>query len=95
MRCFLTATTLIYAIQGSLPYTPEPCLVNGGVPLFWWKKPCFKWAKISFLWSPAIGAGITAAAGTRLALQLTTTPGTLVGLIEKKTQIQTTILEGP
>ena len=23
--------------------TPEPCLVNGGVPVFWWKKPCFKW----------------------------------------------------
>ena len=26
-------------------YTPEHCLVNGGVPLFWWKRPCFKWAK--------------------------------------------------
>ena len=22
--------------QGSLHYTPEHCLVNGGVPLFWW-----------------------------------------------------------
>ena len=21
---------------------------NGGVPLFWWKKPCFKWAKCIF-----------------------------------------------
>ena len=31
--------------QGSLHYTPEHCLVNGGVPLFWWRKPCFKWAK--------------------------------------------------
>ena len=29
-------------------YTPEHCLVNGGVPLFWWKKPCFKWAKCIF-----------------------------------------------
>ena len=25
--------------QGSLHYTPEHCLVNGGVPLFWSKKP--------------------------------------------------------
>ena len=24
--------------QGSLAYTPEHCLVNGGVPLFFWKK---------------------------------------------------------
>ena len=24
--------------QGSLQYTPEHCLVNGGFPLFWWKK---------------------------------------------------------
>ena len=24
--------------QGSLHYTPEHCLVNGGFPLFWWKK---------------------------------------------------------
>ena len=31
--------------QGSLHYTPEHCLVNGGFPLFRWKKPCFKWAK--------------------------------------------------
>ena len=30
--------------QKSLHYTPEHCLVNGGFPLFWWKKPCFKWA---------------------------------------------------
>ena len=22
--------------------------VNGGVPVFWWKKPCFKWAKCIF-----------------------------------------------
>ena len=29
--------------QGSLHYTPEHCLVHGGFPLFWWKKPCFKW----------------------------------------------------
>ena len=34
--------------QGSLHYTPEHCLVNGGFPLFWWKKPCFKWAKCIF-----------------------------------------------
>ena len=32
------------ALQGSLHYTPEHCLVNGGFPLFWWKKPSFKWA---------------------------------------------------
>ena len=25
------------------------CLVNGGVPVFWWKKPCFKWLQnVSF-----------------------------------------------
>ena len=24
--------------QGFLHYTPEQCLVNGGFPLFWWKK---------------------------------------------------------
>ena len=34
--------------QGSLHFTPEHCLVNGIVPLFWWKKPCFKWAKCIF-----------------------------------------------
>ena len=28
--------------QGSLHYTPEHCLVNGGVPVSCWKKPCFK-----------------------------------------------------
>ena len=33
------------SLQGSLHYTPEHCLVDGGVPLFWLKKPCFKWAK--------------------------------------------------
>ena len=32
-------------IEGSLHYTPEHCLANGGFPVFWWKKPCFKWAK--------------------------------------------------
>ena len=31
--------------QGSLHSTPEHCLVNGGFPLFGWKKPCFNWAK--------------------------------------------------
>ena len=32
--------------QGSLHYTPEHCLVNGGVPLFWPEKvTCFNWAK--------------------------------------------------
>ena len=36
------------AKQGSLHYTPEHCLVNGGVPLFWWKKTCFKRAKCIF-----------------------------------------------
>ena len=34
--------------RGSLHYTPEHCLVNGGFPLFWWKEPCFKWAKCIF-----------------------------------------------
>ena len=34
--------------QGSLQYTPEHCLVNGGFLLVWWKKPCFKWANVSF-----------------------------------------------
>ena len=30
--------------------TPEHCnLLQGGVPLFWWKKPCFKWLQhVSF-----------------------------------------------
>ena len=28
-------------LQG-LHYTPEHCLVNGGFPAFWWRKPCFK-----------------------------------------------------
>ena len=28
--------------QGSLHYTPEHCLVNGGLPLFWWKSHVFK-----------------------------------------------------
>ena len=32
-------------LQGSLHCTPEHCLVNGGFPFFWWKKPCFKLAK--------------------------------------------------
>ena len=31
--------------QGSLLYTPEHCLVNGGFPKCWWEKPCFNWAK--------------------------------------------------
>ena len=34
--------------QGSLHYTPEHCLVDGGFPLFWWKKTCFNWAKCIF-----------------------------------------------
>ena len=34
--------------QGSLHYTPEHCLVNCGVPLFWWKKPCLEWATFIF-----------------------------------------------
>ena len=35
--------------QGSLHYTPEHCLVNGGFRLFWWQKPCFKWLQnVSF-----------------------------------------------
>ena len=34
--------------QESLHYTPEHCLVNGGVPLFWWKKTRFKWATCIF-----------------------------------------------
>ena len=40
--------TCVSSRQGSLHYTPEHCLVNGGFPLFWWKKPCFKWAKCIF-----------------------------------------------
>ena len=28
--------------QGSLLYTPEHCLVNGGFPLCWWKKHMFQ-----------------------------------------------------
>ena len=32
--------------QGSLHYTPEHCLVNGGFHLFWWEKQCFKWANV-------------------------------------------------
>ena len=35
-------------LQGSLHYTLEHCFVNGGFPLFWWKKPCFKWATCIF-----------------------------------------------
>ena len=29
-------------------YTPEHCLVTCGFPLFWWQKPCFKWANCIF-----------------------------------------------
>ena len=37
------------AQQGSLHYTPEHCLVNGGFPLFCWKKTCFKFGRhVSF-----------------------------------------------
>ena len=36
-------------LHGSLHYTPEHCLANGGFPLFSWKKPCFKWLQnVSF-----------------------------------------------
>ena len=35
-------------LQGSIHYTPEHCLVNGGFPSCWWKRPCFKWANVSF-----------------------------------------------
>ena len=34
--------------QGSLDYTPEHCLVNAVVPLFWRKKPCFNGQNVSF-----------------------------------------------
>ena len=34
--------------QGSLHYTPEHCLVNGGFPLFWWKKSCSHGQNVSF-----------------------------------------------
>ena len=40
-------------------YTPGHCLVNGGVPLFWWKEPCFNWLQhVSFLRSPAVSTGL-------------------------------------
>ena len=51
---------LLKAAMGDLPhpcpyagilafFAPEHCLVNGGVPLFWWKKPCSKWLQnVSF-----------------------------------------------
>ena len=42
------ATVFSEHLQGSLHCTPEHCLVNGGVPLFWWKKPCFKWTTCIF-----------------------------------------------
>ena len=35
-------------LQGSLHYTLEHCLVHGGVPLFWWKKPCSNGQNVSF-----------------------------------------------
>ena len=34
--------------QGSLHYTHEHCLANGGFLLSWWKKPCFNWPKCIF-----------------------------------------------
>ena len=38
--------------QGSLHYTPEHCLGNGGFPVLWWKTPCFKWGKMYLLREP-------------------------------------------
>ena len=38
--------------QGSLHYTPEHCLVNGGFPLFWWNKNMFQLGKMFLLRSP-------------------------------------------
>ena len=42
---------------GSLHYTPEHCLVNGGFPLFWWQKPCFKCANVFFKEPCFLGLG--------------------------------------
>ena len=43
---------LLETLQGSLHSTPEHCLVNGGFPLVWWKKPCFQMGKLYLLRSP-------------------------------------------
>ena len=48
----MVATTCSAFQQGSLHYTSEHCLVNGGFPVFWWKEPCFKWANWYLLRSP-------------------------------------------
>ena len=42
----------VQVLQGPLHYTPEHCLINGGFPLLWWTKPCFKWANMYLLRSP-------------------------------------------
>ena len=49
--------------QGSLHYIPEHCLVNGGVLEFWWKKPCFKWAKCAERQAPCKWEGTWAYPG--------------------------------
>ena len=47
-------------MQGSLHYTPEHCLVNGGFPLFWWKKTIFQLGKLYPLRSPVFNILIPA-----------------------------------
>ena len=43
--------------QVSLHYTPDHCLVNGGVPLFWWKNMFqINGQHVSFFRSPAGGS---------------------------------------
>ena len=51
-RCICDIWGVLLIRQGSLHYTPEHCLVIGGFSLFWWNKPCFKWAKMYLLRSP-------------------------------------------
>ena len=52
--------------QGFLHYTPEHCLVNGGFPLFWRKKPYFKWLQNGdLLRSPAQPRQIAPDGGAR------------------------------
>ena len=42
--------------RGTLQYTPEHCLVHGGVPLLWWKSHVSNGGKMYLLRSPAKGS---------------------------------------
>ena len=75
--CFWLGLSLANLHQRSVHYTPEHCLVNGGCPVFWWKKP-FKWAKGIFSGAlftcPGFGCDSVALSRPHLGAQLITAP---------------------